>query len=46
MAPGRRKVAHSTVGPDRGQTRIFFSFYGYLDGREVFQSILGGARVG
>jgi hypothetical protein len=42
----RRKVAHSTVRPDFGQTRIFFRRYGDLEGYGTFQSILGGARVG
>jgi hypothetical protein len=42
----RRKVAHSTVGPDFGQTRIFFRPHGYLEGYGTFQSILGDARVG
>jgi hypothetical protein len=46
LPPDRRKVAHSTVRSDFGQTRIFFRPHGYLEGYGAFQSILGEARVG
>jgi hypothetical protein len=46
LPPDQRKVAHSTVRPDFGQTRIFFRPRGYLEGYGTFQSILGDVRVG